>query len=285
MKYNKLVVVKSLSIALSLALPASTVMAHINGHQETFNDKPVSAAYAQTAPAYSPEQEGSLEQVNSLELVNSSEQANSLEQVNSSEQINSLEPINSPEQANSREHIKTELINKLSTIKHFSANFSQLVIDADGNALQEGAGSLVVSKPNLVHWKTTAPDESLIVSDGKTLWFYDPFVEQASAYTLTNAIANTPILLLTSQDESMWQNYSVSKVNTNTFIVHSLDSNSQVKTLELSFEKNKLTGFVILDASGQLSRFALTDTNFDTVPAEDLFQFTLPADTYLDDQR
>ncbi len=27
----------------------------------------------------------------------------------------------------------------------------------------------------------TQPDESILVSDGKTLWFYNPFVEQATA--------------------------------------------------------------------------------------------------------
>ncbi len=185
----------------------------------------------------------------------------------------------------SDEQAKKALLAKLNNIKHFSAKFSQQVVDADGNPLQNGAGTLVVSKPNLVHWQTTEPDESLIVSDGETLWFYDPFVEQATAYALESAIANTPILLLTSQDESMWQNYRISKINEVTFIVHALDSNSQVKTLELSFEQDKLAGFVILDASGQLSRFALSGSDFSSEPKKELFEFTLPPGAYLDDQR
>ncbi|WDE02843.1 outer membrane lipoprotein chaperone LolA [Thalassomonas viridans] len=183
------------------------------------------------------------------------------------------------------EQAKLALLAKLDNIKHFSAQFSQQVFDADGNLLQNGAGNLVVGKPDLVYWQTTEPDESLIVSDGETLWFYDPFVEQATAYGLANAIANTPILLLTSQDKSIWQNYRISKVNDTTFAVHALDSNSQVKTLELNFDRDKLTGFVIVDASGQLSRFALTGSDFATAPKKEQFQFTLPPGAYLDDQR
>ncbi len=44
-----------------------------------------------------------------------------------------------------------------------------------------GRGDLWVKRPNLFNWHMTQPDESVLVSDGKTLWFYNPFVEQATA--------------------------------------------------------------------------------------------------------
>jgi outer membrane lipoprotein carrier protein len=34
----------------------------------------------------------------------------------------------------------------------------------------------------------TQPDESVLVSDGKTLWFYNPFVEQAAVACSTNGL-------------------------------------------------------------------------------------------------
>lgn len=182
---------------------------------------------------------------------------------------------------------KRQLIDKLIPIKFFTASFKQQVIDEEGKVLQNGGGKLSVKKPNLVHWQTIIPDESLIVSDGNVLWFYDPFIEQATAYTLDNVIANTPVLLLTSDDDSLWQHFSVSKINEQTFLVHANDVNSQVKTLELSFSatKNHLTGFTILDATGQLSHISLTDVDYQTVPDASLFNFVLPDGAYLDDQR
>jgi len=180
---------------------------------------------------------------------------------------------------------KIELIEKLKDIKFFNANFEQKVVDEEGNVLQEGGGTLAVSKPNLVYWNTKTPDESLIVSDGTTLWFYNPFIEQVTAYKLANAIANTPILLLTSDADDLWAHYSVSRIDQATYLIHADDVNSQIKTLELHFVDDKLSGFTFLDATGQLSIISLKDVNFTTAPASELFEFVLPEGTYIDDQR
>jgi len=181
--------------------------------------------------------------------------------------------------------IKTQLIEKLSKIGFFSADFEQKIIDENGNVLQEGGGILAVSKPNLVYWNTKTPDESLIVSDGQTLWVHDPFIEQATAYKLASSIANTPILLLTSNAQELWDHYSVSQINQATYLIHANNTNSQVKTLELHFDKEQLSGFTFLDATGQLSVISLKNTNFTMAPAPDLFLFSLPTGSYLDDQR
>jgi len=182
---------------------------------------------------------------------------------------------------------KLALMDKLAKVEFFSATFSQQVFDEAGNELQQGSGLLSVSKPNLVHWQTILPDESLIVSDGENLWFYDPFVEQVSVYSLESAIANTPILLITSNDEKLWQDYSVSQLTTNRYLISSNSKNSRVKSLELSFVQNidsvELAAFNILDATGQLSVISLTHEN--KTPDPSLFTFAVPEGVYLDDQR
>jgi len=199
----------------------------------------------------------------------------------------------SKERLTLRSHLKANVINdykpylieKLKKITFFSASFEQKIIDDKGNVLQEGRGELAVRKPNMVHWDTQTPDESLLVSDGETLWVYDPFIEQATAYKLASSIANTPILLLTSDANELWEHYSVSKINQSTYLIHANDVNSQIKTLELQFYQDKLSGFTFLDATGQLSVIRLKDADFTTSPTLDLFQFDLPEGTYLDDQR
>lgn len=55
----------------------------------------------------------------------------------------------------------------------------------------------------------TAPDESTLISDGKTLWFYNPFVEQVTATWLESATTNTPFMLIARNDSKEWQNYDV----------------------------------------------------------------------------
>lgn len=182
---------------------------------------------------------------------------------------------------------KAELMSKLASIKFFTAEFTQKIFDEAGNELQQGSGLLSVSKPNLVNWQTITPDESLIVSDGSNLWFYDPFVEQVSVYSLASAIANTPILLITSNDETLWQDYTVSRISSVRFLITAKSENARVKSLTLTFDSaansNQLAGFEILDATGQLSVISLL--NNPKVPDASLFEFIVPEGVHLDDQR
>ena len=81
----------------------------------------------------------------------------------------------------------SDLKSRLDKVSSFHASFTQKVTDGSGNAVQDGQGDLWVKRPNLFNWHMTQPDESVLVSDGKTLWFYNPFVEQATATWLKDA--------------------------------------------------------------------------------------------------
>ncbi len=55
----------------------------------------------------------------------------------------------------------------------------------------------------------TAPDESTLISDGKTLRFYNPFVEQVTATWLRECHNEYPFMLIARNDGKEWQNYDV----------------------------------------------------------------------------
>ncbi|KGJ92784.1 outer membrane lipoprotein chaperone LolA [Colwellia psychrerythraea] len=190
---------------------------------------------------------------------------------------------------------KNHLITKLAKLAFFSANFEQKILNSQGDLLLEGTGTLAINKPNLMNWKTITPDETLLVSDGNTLWSYDPFIEQASAYSLANSIHNTPILLLTSDEPSLWQQYNVIEhkgvvKSGSRFVVMPKSDNSQIKKLTLSFSEIKsneveLTELSFQDATGQISQISLSNFNSKDKPAAALFKFTLPQGVRLEDQR
>lgn len=184
---------------------------------------------------------------------------------------------------------KIELMAKLANLNHFSAKFEQEVQSESGDILEQSSGELAISKPNLANWHTAEPDELLIVSDGENVWFYNPWIEQVSVYSLSAAIAQTPILLLTSQDEAMWQEYSVINNEDNSFVITAKDVNSQIKSLTLLFDANKAGGklkqFSFLDATGQLSHIKLSNFDDRTIPDESLFNFVVPEGVQIDDQR
>lgn len=183
---------------------------------------------------------------------------------------------------------KKTLMGKLARLDFFNASFTQKIFSDSGDLLQQGKGKLAISKPNLVNWQTTEPDETFIISDGDTLWFYDPFIEQATAYNLAQSIHNTPILLLTSNDEALWQQYSVQQSADN-FVITPLTQNSQIKSLTINFAADKpqeqLSEFSFVDATGQISTIILADFDAVTPPDKSLFDFNLPQGVRLEDKR
>lgn len=186
---------------------------------------------------------------------------------------------------------RNKLMKFMHEINGFTASFTQEVYSENGNALQNSTGTIAVSKPNLVNWHTLSPDETQIVSDGETLWFFDPFIEQVTAYSLETSIYNTPILLLSSNDKSLWQQYNITEINVNEFEIHSLDQNSQVKSLSLHINQDtnsesiRIEKFIINDASGQRSEISLNNFEHTRSINNATFIFTLPDGVYLDDQR
>jgi len=205
---------------------------------------------------------------------------------------------------------KKLLMAKLNHLDFFTANFSQQVLSESGEVIEESTGKLAISKPNLANWQVLTPDELSIVSDGSSVWFYNPWIEQVSVYALSAAIARTPILLLTSKDETLWQQYRVEQINMveqkstakqdiqnnssngqQTFVISAIDTNSQIKSLTLIFKAKKAGGegqlseFSFLDATGQLSRIRLSEFNDQQAPTPALFHFEVPQDTQIDDQR
>jgi len=181
--------------------------------------------------------------------------------------------------------VKSELMSLLASIDNLSAKFVQDIVDVDGELLQQGAVRFVLAKPNLLRWNTTEPDESMIVSDGQNIWLFDPFIEQATVYPLNKSIANTPILLLTSTNEELWQEYRIVKDNERQYQVNSINDEAQVKQLILTFENKNLASFVIVDATGQQSKFKLTEIQNNQILSEGLFKFDVPEGILIDDQR
>lgn len=180
---------------------------------------------------------------------------------------------------------KEQLVTRLSKISTLASDFTQKVLDEEGTLLQEGSGNLLIQKPNKVRWHTQSPEESLIISDGETLWFYDPFIEQVSAHNLSDAIANTPIMMLTSNDEMIWNDYNISQSGETSFIIVAKDANSQVKSLAIDFSEAGLSAFTISDSTGQQSIITLKNIAEGATPDAKLFSFEIPEGVYLDDQR
>ena len=176
------------------------------------------------------------------------------------------------------------LSSRLDKVNAFSANFTQKVTSPDGEVLVNGTGDLSIKRPNLFRWKTKTPDESLLVSDGKTVWYYSPFVEQVTAMWLKDATEQTPFVLLTRNSASDWSKYNVAQL-VDTFTLTPKDKTSSMDKFVVTVSKTgDVRNFSVVETDGQRSQYVLSDFKR-TIPAASLFTFTPPKGVELDDQR
>ncbi|UUM31399.1 outer membrane lipoprotein chaperone LolA [Vibrio japonicus] len=179
---------------------------------------------------------------------------------------------------------KDELNQRLQQTEGFSADFTQQVTSPDGDVVMEGEGEVEISRPSLFRWTTTTPDENILVSDGKTLWYYSPFIEQVSIYWQEQATEQTPFILLTRNRKSDWDNYRVSqKGDVFTLIPTAVDSNQGTFELEID-KKGAVKGFSVIEQDGQNSTFTFNNINL-SKPKADRFTFAIPKGVEVDDQR
>lgn len=178
----------------------------------------------------------------------------------------------------------SELRHRLEKISHFGADFSQTVISPEGKVIHQGKGHFVIAKPGKLHWQETHPGDDEIISDGKTIWYYSPMVEQVTIYNTSQAIVHTPFILLADQREKTWQEYQV-KLHDGVYTVSSKDPSKQV-TFSLSFGKTgDISEFTVVDSQGQHSKFKLTHFNLHPDIQPGIFSFKVPDGTQIDDQR
>jgi outer membrane lipoprotein carrier protein len=183
----------------------------------------------------------------------------------------------------------TQLRDKLSNIDSLHATFSQQVTDINNKPIQSGSGVFALAYPNQFYWHLTEPDDSLIVADGVNLWIYNPFAEEVTVMDVAQAVDASPMALLVHRDEATWAKYSVSKRAVNAkascFDIQPKKLNSNVVAVSVCFEASQLVKFNLTDEQGNLSQFALTEQRTVKPDEASIFEFAVPDNVDIDDQR
>lgn len=187
--------------------------------------------------------------------------------------------------ADDSEQLRERLI-KADSLK---ADFTQQVTDINDKVIQSGKGVFALAYPNKFYWHLTEPDESLIVADGKDLWIYNPFAEEVTVMDFSDAIEASPMALLVHRDEQTWSKYSVEQVMPESgkacYFIKPKAIDSNVVTVTVCFNETQLTDFNLLDEQGNHSQFQLSNQTVVATDETSLFEFTVPTNVDIDDQR
>lgn len=172
------------------------------------------------------------------------------------------------------------LVEELGRFKSLDAAFEQVVVDARGRVIERTRGRVLAQRPGRFRWISDPPFAQQLTSDGKTLWFYDPDLEQVTVRPVDDALMNTPALLLSGDIERVVKAFNVTlEVDTEDYLEFELtptDEGSLFETLVFAFDATQLTLLEIVDALGQRTRIFFTE--FTANPALDVssFMFEIP---------
>ncbi len=118
--------------------------------------------------------------------------------------------VNAPAIATAEDYALDQLVSLLQQTATLKADVEQLVMDQEGRELQEISARLLMQKPANFRWEVTEPYSELMVTDGNTVWRYEPDLEQVTIQQFDTELDRTPIMLLNGSADDIRSNYAVS---------------------------------------------------------------------------
>ncbi len=167
----------------------------------------------------------------------------------------------------------------LDQFRSLRAEFQQSVFDEDARQLDDASGMVYIERPGRFRWDYTKPYLQEIVGDGEKVWIYDSELEQVMVRPLGDALGDTPVMLLSSDEpvENSFQVRAIDGPDGYDWVgLTPLGSQVNFTEIRLGFDGDTLRVMELTDAFGQLTRlrFAEVERNPDLEPQ--LFQFTPP---------
>ncbi len=176
--------------------------------------------------------------------------------------------------------VSAELYERLSDLKALDARFVQVLRDHEGYATPAVEGRMRLERPSRLHWETFDPQAQLVVSDGETLWVYDPDLEQVSVYSQREAMSG-PMTLLAQSQQDLERRFDIQRrVNGEEthYVLEPKHPAEQDFTL-LTFaydEAGTLTQIVMEDRLKQSTTLSLSEVEVNPNFSDALFRFVIP---------
>ena len=176
----------------------------------------------------------------------------------------------------------------LGGISTLSADVSQLILESGGGLLEESTIAMRLRKPGGFYWETLDPFPELIVTDGETLWNYQPDLEQVVIEDWDRSQAELAAQLLNGETGGLADEYRVTLVTApelHRFELLPLAPDSPYALIAIEFVGEELDIIRLDNRNGQQTvwRFLNLERNG---PLEDsLFVFTPPPGIEIVDSR
>ena len=144
-------------------------------------------------------------------------------------------------------------------LKGLDGQFSQQVFDPRGKQKEASTGRVAVSAPRLFRWEYVKPYPQLIVADGKTVWVYDPDLQQASKRPQGVEEASSPLAILLDPAK-LDRDFTVKEAGASSGFewlqLTPKQADAPFKSAKLGFGKAGLAEMEYVDALGQRTKIS-----------------------------
>jgi outer membrane lipoprotein carrier protein len=171
-----------------------------------------------------------------------------------------------------------QLRNLLQPISSLSAQFKQQVTDADGFQLQQSEGLFQVAQPNNLRWIVEQPMPQQVISNGLTLWLYDPDLEQVIVQPFDASIESTPAILFSGDLTRLDSAYFIRQLSPDVFQLTPEQEGSLFSELQIIFVDQLPASISLTDSLEQVTRITFSDVRLNPSLPAALFEFEIPGD-------
>lgn len=165
-------------------------------------------------------------------------------------------------------------------LKGLDGQFSQKVYDAKGKLKETSNGHVAMSAPRLFRWEYVKPYPQLIVADGKTVWVYDPDLQQVTKRPQGVEEQNSPLSALIDPgklDKQFKVTDAGSKDGLQWLTLTPRDeANASFQSARLGFGKNGLMQMQVIDVVGQRTQIAFSSWKRNPAFTRTTFRYTPP---------
>lgn len=183
------------------------------------------------------------------------------------------------------------LSDKIGELKTYQANFEQRVRNESGKEIDFTSGIFSVERPNLFRWEVKQSFEQIIVADGKHIFTYDPELEQVTIQNQSKALADSPLLLMTSTTQELAEAFDIellmlaNEEDANLFKLTPKKEGNVFSQVHILFKNGEIAELMMADTLGQQTSIQFSEIKTNQKLEASLFQFTIPDDVDIIDSR
>ncbi|MFK7886443.1 MAG: outer membrane lipoprotein chaperone LolA [Gammaproteobacteria bacterium] len=183
---------------------------------------------------------------------------------------------------------RDRLVAYLDATKGMRGAFRQIDLNEDDAAVAESIGKVAVQSPGRFRWEYVSPEPQLLVTDGQSLWNFDPDLESVYIRTVASLEGANPAQLLNGEadlerDYEVIGSYKIEDVEW--FEVRPRAAASDFEQVRLGFVEGTVSMLELWAKTGSKTQIILSDVEVNPTLSADLFTFVPPDGVDVDDNR